>query len=109
MRKNSRALNCHTVEGEWERKKDAFFFIYYYYYYFHTFAQQILCRFGLLCTNWSPNSSSSRFVIKRGKEEKKISHCATFSEQLLASREKQRADTVPSSGGGDNCRASQNI
>lgn len=106
MRKNSRALNCHTVEGEWERKKDVCFF---YYYYFHCFAQQIFCRFGLVCTNRSPNSSSSRFVIKRGKEEKKISHCATFSEQLLASREKQRADTVPSSGGGDNCRASRNI
>lgn len=37
MRKNSRALNCHTAVGEREQKKEPFF---------HSLAQQILCRFG---------------------------------------------------------------
>lgn len=68
MRKNSLALNCHTMEGG--TKETLFFYIIIIFYYFHSVAQQILCRFGLARTNWSPNSSSSLFVIKRGKRRR---------------------------------------
>lgn len=60
----------------------------------HTPIQQILYRFQIAHTNWNLNSSSS-FVIKK---KRKTSVNWSFQPELV-----EKADTVPSSGGGGNC------
>lgn len=88
-------------EGKQKKKKKPFFI-------FTHLRSKSFCRFGMVHTNWSPNSSSSRLWL-RGKRRRRRAAIVQLRSAAQALRGKQKADTVPSSGGGENCWASRNV